>query len=613
MGNEVNLAQLFRARSAQFADQTRWREKRSGKILSATFRENQRLVNRLIAGLEALGVRPGDVVGIVSDTCWEWMVADWAIIGYGAVTLAVYPSNTPATNSFILNDADARYVFLEDRSQYDKLVSIRAEVPGIRKVILFNDADLVADDPWTMSFDALLSLSPRSDAEADAFAQERANVISPNDRMTLVYTSGTTGRPKGVVHTHGTFLAQLIGVRQTLDIPALGMIDLLFLPLSHVFGREEHLAGIDRGLNTYISRTSNDLAAELRTVKPELLFSVPRVYEKAYDAVVARVEAGPASRKRIFYWALASGRAVLRRTQAGRRVPIRYRVRNAIADRLVFRKVREALGGNLRYAVTAAAPLDVNILEFFNAAGILLLEGWGLTETSGGFTLNQVGNYRLGTLGRAFPGHELKIADDGEILARGPCVFPGYHNNPEATAEAIDPEGWFHTGDIGALDKDGYLRILDRKKDLIITAAGKNIAPQHVEKTLQKAPCVSQVAVYGDRRPYLVAVVTLDEAAVRTWADANSVSYTDIREVYATPAFRAFLNTGIQAQNAQLASYETVKYYEVLPEDFTVANELLTPTLKIRRRAIHERYRDVFERLYQPTRSEAAQASQTVG
>ena len=607
MGTEVNLAQLFRTRSAQYADQTRWREKRNGKLLSATFRENQRIVNRLIAGLDTLGVRPGDVVGIVSDTRWEWMAVDWAILGLGAVTLAVYPSNMPATNAFILNDADARYLFVEDRQQYDKLLSIRDEIPGVQRVILFDDASQVADDPWTLSFDALLALSPRSDAEANTFAAERADSISPTDRMTLVYTSGTTGRPKGVVHTHGSFMAQLTGVRQKLDVLADGMTDILFLPLSHVFGREEHLAGIDRGLTTYVSRTSNDLGAELRSVKPDLLFSVPRVYEKAYDAIVARVEAGPASRKRIFHRAVATGRAVLRRKQAGKRVGLRLRLRYKLADRLVFHKVREALGGNLKYAITSAAPLDLNILEFFNAAGIILLEAWGLTETSGGFTLNRVNHARMGTVGNAFAGHEIKIADDGEILARGPCVFPGYHNNPEATAEAIDAEGWFHTGDIGALDKDGFLRILDRKKDLIITAAGKNIAPQHVEKTLQKAPYVSQVAVYGDRRPYLVGVVTLDDAAVKAWASANGVRYDDIHEVYANPSFRTALDAGIQAQNAQLASYETVKYYEIVPEDFTVENDLLTPTLKIRRRAIHDRYRDLFEGLYQPTRGEMAQ------
>ena len=606
MATEVNLAQLFRNRSTQYADKTRWRQQRDGKLLSATFRENQQIVNRLIAGLDALGVRPGDVVGIVSDTRWEWMAADWAIIGLGAVTLAVYPSNMPATNAFILNDAAARFLFLEDRTQYDKLMSIRDEIFGVQKVILFEDAEQVAGDPWTMSFDTLLALSPRGPAEADALAAERAAAIMPEDRLTLVYTSGTTGRPKGVLHTHASFLAQLVGVRATLDVNAEGMVDLLFLPLSHVFGREEHLAGVDRCLNTYISRTSNDLAAELRSVKPELLFSVPRVYEKAYDAVVARVEAGPASRKRIFYRALNVGRAVLRRQQAGKRIPLSLRLRYRLADKLVFHKVREALGGNLRYAVTAAAPLDLNILEFFNAAGIMLLEGWGLTETSGGFTLNKVSRRRLGTLGQAFPGHELMIADDGEILARGPCVFSGYINNPEATAEAIDPQGWFHTGDIGSLDKDGYLRITDRKKDLIITAAGKNIAPQHVEKTLQKAPCVSQVAVFGDRRPYLVGVVTLDADAVKTWAAANNVSYTNLTEIGANPTFRAYLDAGIQAQNAQLASYETMKYYDVLPEDFTVENELLTPTLKIRRRAIHERYHDTFERLYQLTRSEVA-------
>ncbi len=287
--------------------------------------------------------------------------------------------------------------------------------------------------------------------------------------------------------------------------------------------------------------------------------------------------------------------------EARKPLPAGLRLRLRIADRLVFAKIRAALGGNLKVAVTAAAPLDLNILEFFNGAGVLLLEGWGMTETSGGFTLNRAGNYRFGTVGLAYDGHEIRIASDGEILVRGPCVFKGYHNNPEANAESFTEDGWFHTGDIGTLDEQGFLRIVDRKKDLIITAAGKNIAPQSVENMLKKAPYVSQVAVYGDRKPYLVALVTLDPEQVKAWAEGAGVSYDTIAEVIANPQFRAQFDQGFQAANHELASYETVKYYDLLPEDFTTENDLLTPTLKIRRRAIHHRYHEQFEALYHPT------------
>jgi long-chain acyl-CoA synthetase len=572
-----------------------------------TWRENQALVNNLIAGLDVLGVQPGEVVGIVSNTRWEWMAADWAVIGLGAVCVTIYPSNVPATLAFIVNDSEAHYLFAENRAQYEKLLSIRDQMSGVRKVILFDDAEQFAADPWVMSFDDLLGLSRHTPAEADALASERAASIRPQDRLTLVYTSGTTGRPKGVIHTHATFMAQLDANKAMLATIRPGMVDVLFLPLSHVFGREEHFATVDRGLETVICTSLDHLAEDIREARPDLLFSVPRVYEKAYATITGRVAAGSAMSQRIFAWAVGVGRQVVHLKEHHKRFPVGLGLRYRLADRLVFHKIREALGGNLKFAVTAAAPLDMKILEFFNGAGILLLEGWGLTETSGGFTLNTLSRYRMGTVGYAYPGHELRIAEDGEILVRGPCVFPGYHNNPVATAEAIDTDGWFHTGDIGSLDAEGFVSIVDRKKDLIITAAGKNIAPQLVENTLKTVPCVSQVAVYGDRKPYLVALLTLDPASVRAWADDAGITYAEVADVYDHPRFRAFLEQSVGAANRQLASYETVKYYEVLPEDFTVENDLLTPTLKIRRRAIHKRYNDKFEALYHPTRSEVTQ------
>jgi long-chain acyl-CoA synthetase len=606
MGTEANLAQLFRNRSATFGDRIRWRQKDSGTGRRMTWRENQALVNNLIAGLDALGVQPGEVVGIVSNTRWEWMAADWAVIGLGSVCVTIYPSNVPATLAFIVSDSEAHYLFAENCAQYEKLLAIREQLLGVRKVILFDDAEQFAADPWVMSFDSLLQLSRRTPSEADALAAERATSIRPQDRLTLVYTSGTTGRPKGVIHTHATFMAQLEANKAVLTTIRPGMVDVLFLPLSHVFGREEHFATVDRGLETVICTSLDHLAEDIREAKPDLLFSVPRVYEKAYDTITARVAAGSAMTQRIFAWAVEVGRQIVHLKEHHKHIPASLRLRYRLADRLVFHKIREALGGNLKFAVTAAAPLDMKILDFFNGVGILLLEGWGLTETSGGFTLNTVGRYRMGTVGYAYPGHELRIAEDSEILVRGPCVFPGYHNNPVATAEAIDSDGWFHTGDIGSLDAEGFVSIVDRKKDLIITAAGKNIAPQLVENTLKTVPCVSQAAVFGDRKPYLVALLTLDPASVRAWADDASITYAEVADVYDHPRFRAFLEQGVAAANRQLASYETVKYYEVLPEDFTVENDLLTPTLKIRRRAIHQRYHDMFEALYHPTRSEVA-------
>ncbi len=606
MDAENNIVQMFRNRSKTYGKRIRWREQRNGAWQKATWEENQAIVNSLIAGLDALGARRGDVIAILSNTRWEWMAADWAILGLGAATVTVYPSNTPATSAYILGNSHARYVFAENAAQFEKLASVREQLPGVEKIILFEGAETLADNPWMLSLDALRALSSRSAAEADAFAAERAAALSPDDLATLVYTSGTTGQPKGVELLHSTLTAQLNGVRSMMETIKPGMVDVLFLPLAHVFGREEHLSGHDRGLETVVVSSFDDLAPALRESHPDLLFSVPRVYEKAYAAIQARAAAGSHTQRRIFNWAVRTGRDVVQRRGKGKSVPLGLRARYRLADRLVFRKVRAALGGNVKFSITSAAPLDLSILEFFNAAGVLLLEGWGMTETSGGFTLNTVKDYRFGSIGRPFPGHQLRIAGDGEILVKGPCVTRSYHENPEATAEAIDGEGWLHTGDVGEIDADGYVYIRDRKKDLIITASGKNIAPQSVENTLKTAPCVSQVAVYGDRKPYLVALITLDSAAVKAWAKEHGIANDDVTEVYTDPRFRTYLDAGIARANKQLASYETVKYYEVLPEDFTVENDLLTPTLKIRRRRIYARYHDLYESLYQPTKAEAA-------
>jgi long-chain acyl-CoA synthetase len=443
---------------------------------------------------------------------------------------------------------------------------------------------------WWERYEALLA-----DVDESQFVYKE---LDERQAAAMCYTSGTTGMPKGVVHSHSTFLAQLNGARAMFPELTQGMVDTLFLPLSHVFGRLEHFVGVDRGFETVYVQSFDHLAENLREARPHLLFSVPRVYEKVYGTIRERVDKGSHTQQRIFAWAEKVGREVSQRKEAHKGIPLGLRMRYAVADRLVFKKVRQALGGRLRLALTGAAPLDIKILEFFNACGTTLLEGWGLTETAAGFTVNSLDHYRMGTVGRVYPGSELKIAEDGEILVRGPEIFLRYNNNPEATAEALDPDGWFHTGDIGTVDHGGYVRIVDRKKDLIITAAGKNIGPQQIENVFKQMPLISQACVFGDRKPYLVALFTLDPVAAVKWAGENGLSTSDVAEIARSPQLRAFLEPHVAAANSQLASYETVKYWDVLPEDFTVVNELLTPTLKIRRKLIYQKYGDLYEQLY---------------
>jgi long-chain acyl-CoA synthetase len=600
---DANLAQLFRSRSVIHASRPRWRQRQGDGWRAATFAENQRLVNRLIAGLAALGAQPGDVIGILAGTRWEWLAADWAILGLGGVTTMIYASNLPATIGLILRDSGARYLFLENRAQYDKLAQVSGDLSQLRALILFEDADSAADDPRVVSFEALRHLSPLSDEQADALAAERAAAIAPDAVCSIVYTSGTTGEPKGVVHTHRTLLAQLAGARAMLPTVHAGMRDTLFLPLSHVFGRLEHLFTLERGVETVVVPSLDALAGELRASRPDIMLGVPRVYEKAYAAIRSQIASGSFVSRRIASWAESAGRAASLTRERGEPLPPLLRLRLAVADRLVLRRVRAALGGRLQFAITGSAPIDVEILRFFFACGVPLLEGWGLTETGGAFTVNTLDRTRLGTVGPAFPGHEIRIAEDGEVLVRGPCVVHEYWHNPAATAEAFDADGWFRTGDIGSLDEDGFLRIVDRKKELIVTAGGKKIAPQFVEHLLQTIPLVSQACVYGDRKPYLVALLTVDRDAAAAWARRHGMAEADASAVWHSPEFRVSLERQVARVNAQLASYEQVKYFDVLDEDFTIENGLATPTLKIRRRQIVARYCDSFEALYRPTRT----------
>jgi long-chain acyl-CoA synthetase len=602
-----NLAQMFRNRSMRYGAAVRWRQKRNGEWQSATWLENQQLVNSMISGLDALGAVPGDKIGILSNTRWEWMVADWAIIGLGAVTVTLYPSNVPEMIASMLNDSGTRFLFAENQEQYEKLQSVRPLIPGIRRVILFEDRDSCRPDSWVISFTELSRQSPRTPGEAEAFAQRRAEAIAPEDLASIVYTSGTTGEPKGAMLTHANLLAQIAGARRTLTVLQPGLRDLMFLPLAHVLGREEHLVGTECGLETVIAGSLDHLAEDIREAKPGLLLSVPRVYEKAYAAILSRVATGGRLRRWLFQASASIGRRALRYRQDQLRLPFYLQWADSLANRLVFQQIRKALGGCLECAVTGGAPLDPEILTFFHSMGVPVLEGWGLTETGGAVSVNRAHHFRLGSVGQLYPGHQIRVAVDGELLLRGPCIFSGYYHMPQETAAAFDEAGWFRTGDIGMVDEQGFIHIVDRKKDLIATSGGKKIAPQHVENLLKTVPVLSQAAVFGDRKPYLVALLTLDAAAVEQWATRTGLSSVSgnaagaAEQIAKGPEFVRYLEASVAEVNRHLAHYETVKRFTIVKPDFSVENGLLTPTQKIRRREIAARYHREVEQLYQPS------------
>lgn len=599
MATEPNLAQLFRARSDRYADMARWRQREGQAWRSATYRENQRLVNRLVCGLDALGARPGDAIGILSGTRWEWPLADWAAVGLGGFTVTLYQTLTPDTVEYILHDSAARYLFIDNAQQYEKVRGVRAQLPQLEKIVIFDEDARVLSDPLVISFSDLLRLSARTDEEADGFAAERARQIQPDDTAGLIYTSGTTGRPKGVVHTHRMLLTMVACVRAMLTTVHPGSVDVLWLPLAHGMGRLEHIFTLEFGGETVIVPSVLRLMRDLSEVRPHLMLAVPRLYERAHAGMFERAASLPTPQRMLFRWAIAAGQRAVPLRQERRRIPLGLRLQLAVADRLVFRRLRAAFGGRLELAVTGGAPIDSSIVTFFHAIGIPLLDGWGLTETTTALTLNKVDWFRVGTVGTVFPGHELRIAPDGEVLARGPCIFTHYHNLPQATAEALDAEGWLHTGDIGTLDGDGFLTIIDRKKDLIVSAGGDKIAPQHLETLLDTIPLVAHACVYGDRKPSVVALLTLEWAAVRAWATGRGRDTSDLRKVAASPELRAYLDAQVAQVNAKLQIFERIKSYGILTDDFTLENGLLTPTQKIRRRQINERYRAQFEQLYE--------------
>ncbi len=600
--SEPNVVVMFRDRCARFGDAPHWRIRQpDGSWASMTWSASQAAVNEVIAGLNALGVRPGTKVGVLSKTRWEWLAADWAILGMGAVTVPLYASLTPDIIAYMINDAQVEYVFVEDAEQYAKIASKRASLPSLKALIMLDGTEAAEEgerDGWrVISFAALRRLGGQTPEQAETLARGFAADIRPEQVASIIYTSGTTNVPKGVIHTHASIMAQVRSTGAALITFTPGTTHLLWLPLAHVLGREEHLISVDRGGVTYIAESTETLARDIRESHPNIIVGVPRIYEKAYATIMAKAMASGVQ-KWIFHWARAVGSSVVERRQRGLGLPLTLRLQYQIADRLVFTRVREALGGALDFSITGGAPMSTDVLRFFHAAGVLLLEGWGLTETMGALTVNLVNHYRLGTVGPATMDHEIRIAPDGEVLVRGPCLFSGYLNLPAENAAALDSEGWLHTGDLGELDADGFLSISGRKKELIVLANGKKVVPDPIETLLKGIPGVSQAAIYGDRKPYLVALLTVDPETALAWARTQGLGAASAEEVAASPRFTQHLTDGVQRVNSQLARYETVKRFAIAPGDFTIENGLLTPTQKIKRGPLYARFHDLIEELY---------------
>lgn len=595
MANET-LTSIFWARVETDGGRDAHMSKRGGRWIHLSWAEVGARVREVATGLLVLGLRPGEAVALLSSSRTEWVQADFAIMSAGGMTVPIYPSFTGSQIAHIVNETAARVLIVEDRAALARVLEARGVMPGLDRIVVIEGDG--AREGGLLTWEELRGLGgERAEALGRELA-ERVAAIGPDDVATVVYTSGTTGIPKGVIQTHANHAATLRAVAQIPGVEP-GDVHLLFLPLAHSFARLEAFMGVHRGLVTAFAESLESVADNLREVRPHFVFGVPRVFEKVHARIVARAAAAPAPSRWLFDWALRVGRRVSRLEQAHRPVPGALRLQLGVAHRAVFAKLHQAFGGRLRFAVSGGAPLAREIAEFFHAAGILIVEGYGLTESCPVLTFNRIDHFRFGSVGQPIPGVELRIAGDGEILARGPNVATrGYLKQPEATAETFGPEGWLHTGDIGRLDDEGFLYITDRKKDLIVTAGGVHIAPQPIENRLKADPLVSQAMIYGDRRPYPTALITLDPQALGHFAREQGILVDDPVALGRHPKVRERVARAVEETNAELQSYARIKRFAIVPAEFTEEGGELTPTQKVRRRAVAEKYRGLIEGLY---------------
>ncbi len=560
----------------------------SGEWKSQSYADLEAIVRRLSLGLIDLGIEAGDRVAILANTRVEWTWFDFAALTAGATVVPIYQTNSPEECQYVLENSDACAVIVEDDEQLEKIRAVRERCPQLEHVILMTGTAVDAV--------SLEEIAARGDDRATSEWEERYSAIGPDDICTFIYTSGTTGPPKGCVISHGNYRSMLDMV---LEAGTLGSDELtyLYLPLAHSFALLIQFGTFALGASlAYWERDPLKILPNLAEVKPTYFPSVPRIFEKIYTAATAAVEKEGGVKKAVFDWAVRVGGKMRQIERSGRLPGFLLQRQYAIADKQVLAKIRNLFGGRIELAVTGAAPINPDILRFFDAAGVLILEGWGMTETSTAATVATRDDFKIGTVGKPFGGVDIKIAADGEILVRGANIFQGYHKNPEATAETL-VDGWLHTGDIGELDPDGFLKITGRKKDIIITAGGKNITPANLEAEIKQCPLVSQCVVIGDRRPFLVALVTLDaEEAEKLCTERGEP--TDPASMAANPAVREIIDAHVAAINEKFARVEQVKKIAILPQDLSQEGGELTPTLKVKRNVVAEKYSAEIEALY---------------
>jgi long-chain acyl-CoA synthetase len=589
------LVELFLAAVDRYGDHTafRWFPGPGPELKSISYEEAFATVRAVAHGLVKLGLGRGDRVAILSESRPEWALADYGCLAAGVLAVPIYQTLPADQISYILRDSGARVVFVSTREQLEKAIEACDDLPQEITLVVFDD---VRDAPsHVLSWKRLVEEGRTlAGAESEDDFRARARQAKPDDVATIIYTSGTTGPPKGVMLTHDNLASNAVAVRMLFTVSEEDT-SLSFLPLSHVLQRLADYLLLLHGCTITYAHSMNAVADDIKIVKPTIVVSVPRLYERVYNKVME----APGPKGRLVHWANQVASAWTEQKLAGQKPSAVLSFMHGVADRLVFRKIREAMGGRLRFFVSGGAPLEPGIARFFYGAGVLILEGYGLTETSPVTNINTPTAFKIGTVGRPVPGTEIRIAEDGEILIRGPQVMKGYFNLPGETEKVLTPDGWFHTGDIGEIDEQGYLRITDRKKDLIVTAGGKKVAPQPIENRLKTNPYVDQVVMIGDKRKFPALLVVPARAPLGTWARGKGIAFSDDAALFANPEVQALMERELLGPLQDLASYERPKKIALLSDEFTVDNGMLTPSQKVKRKVVQERYKHVIDAFYE--------------
>jgi long-chain acyl-CoA synthetase len=596
-GRPPSVAHMFFDRVAESGEREAIRYPDADeKWHSLTWNQVGERVTNLAAGLVAVGIEPGQRVAIAAGTRYEWVLADLAINAAAAATTTVYPSTGAEDTAYILSDSESRIVFAEDDEQVKKLIEQRAALPNVAMAVTFEPSALGED--WVIGLDELEKRGAAYLADNPTAIEDRVASITPDSLATLIYTSGTTGKPKGVRLAHDGWTFEGYGLKAGRYFTE-DDVEFRWLPMAHSFGKVLLSAQLAVGYACAIDGRVPKIVENLGLIKPTFMGAAPRIFEKAYGGVNAMMEKEGGAKLKLFRWAEKVGLEHSRAVRSGKPISPVLKVQFAVADKLIFSKVRDRFGGRIRYFVSGSAALAMDINEWFHAAGMTILEGYGLTETSAGATANRPDAFRLGTVGLPLPGSEVRIAEDGEVLIKGPNIMRGYHNLPDATAEAMLDDGWFASGDIGEIDEDGFLKITDRKKDLFKTSGGKYIAPTYIEGMFKGiTPLVSNVLVHGNERNFCSALIALEADAAAAWAAQHGLDGKSYAEIAASPQIQEEMQSAIDELNSKLNRWETIKKFAVLDRDLTVESGELTPSLKVKRKVVEENFRDILEGFY---------------